>query len=59
MEFTLQLVEFILHLIAIFFIWVCIDWNRNEECEIKYFSKDWWFIFITIVISILLLRVKL
>jgi hypothetical protein len=59
MEFELKLVEFILHLIGTFFIWMCIGWNRTEESEIKIFSKDWWFIVITLIISFILLKTKL
>ena len=48
--------EFILDLIGGFLIWNSICWNRNEESEIKIYSKDWWFIFISITLSFILLK---
>jgi hypothetical protein len=51
--------EFVLHIIGTFFIWMCIGWKRTEESEIKIFSKDWWLVVITLIISLILLKTKL
>jgi hypothetical protein len=51
--------ELILNLIGGFLIWNSIYFNRNEESEIKIYSKDWWFIFISITVSFILFKIKL
>jgi hypothetical protein len=48
--------ELILNLIGGFLIWNSIYWNRNEDSKIKIYSKDWWFILISLTISFILLK---
>lgn len=51
--------EFLLNFIGAFLIWTCIDWKRDIRCELKLFSKDWWFVCIILIIATTLLKIKI
>jgi hypothetical protein len=51
--------EYILNTIGVFLIWICVDFKRNEESEIKPFSKDWWIVFAMILVANVLLQIEI
>jgi len=50
--------DFLLNFIGTFIIWICVEWKRDNKCELKLFSKDWWFVCIAIAIALTLIKLK-
>jgi hypothetical protein len=51
--------EHILNTIGVFLIWICVDFKRHKESEIKPFSKDWWIVFAMILVASILLQIEI
>jgi hypothetical protein len=51
--------EIILNIIGAFLIWICVDFKRHKESEIKPLSKDWWIVFAMIIVAIVLLQIEI
>ncbi len=51
------MVSFIVECIGIIILWLATDVGRKEDSKIKFLGRNWWFIFILLLIGLTIIEI--
>lgn len=49
---TEEIMNFLINLFGVMFLWIAVDIGRNEDNKIKFMSKNFWLVTLLLIIGV-------